>query len=205
MRQPREMMTAGSAVRRPSIARVSGRQGASFAIRRAPPSIDSAAIAASSRNITRAAFATGEKATKSGLRFVQFLRAYIHAFVAGAASVMLFSELASGHFNPVMMIATHIYLFIVGPIFALMMSPTIFAFYRLLAISTLSSGLRGYIVGMAPGVLLLVSRVATGTSLIDGKTHADFAAIGMLISGAIAGYTFNRAIERIERHEASSG
>jgi hypothetical protein len=190
------------------VGRIANTSSQSASVRRQPPPIEAATIAASAREASKAALTSGERIAKaglkSGLRFMQFLRAYVGAFASGAGSFLLITELASSHFNIFAIIATHLFAIVAAPFYAVMMSPTVFAIYRGLSALGLSSSQRAYSVGMCLGVILLATRLAAGTALVDGNIKADVFALAMLVAGAIAAYTFNRSVARIEAADAQS-
>lgn len=203
--RPRNSIVRQPAIvtRKPSVVRAASPWTAALA----PRSSSRATIAAhpspldAAQVIGKAAYEKGAEAASSGvasgLRFMQFLRAYIRAFAAGVGSYLLLSELAAGHFNPLAIIATHLLMFIAAPFYALVLAPTLFAAYRLAAQTQIPAHLRAYIPAMLFGVLLMVQRIGSGQFLLAGNYRADLTAVAALVAGAIAGYTFNREVAKL--------
>lgn len=207
MQQTRTIRSAIVNVRKPSVTRVSGLNGPHSTIQRARPLIDPAAIAESALQASLMALARGETAGragfKSGLRFMQFLRAYMKAFAAGFGSYLLFTDLTGGHFNVFAMIGMHLFAIVAAPFYALAMAPTVFAMYRILSAPGLAAEMRAYAVASVLGIVLLIQRIGSGKFLLAGDFRADGLALGTLLCGVIAGYTFNRAVAQIEARAAA--
>ena len=177
-------------------------------MQRQSPVVRPAAIIETAQLAGKATLETGARITKSGiksgLRFMQFLRAYVRAFAAGFGSFLFLSELANGHFNILAILGTHLLSIIAAPFYALILAPTIFGFYRGLAIAGLSPARRTYALGSALGVLLLLSRIRSGQFLLAGDIKADLFAIATIVSGLIAAWTFTRAVDRMALTEAAN-
>ena len=156
----------------------------------------------------KAALQASAKLTKTGikssLRFMQFLRAYTRAIAAGFASFLLLTELANGHVNILAMLGTHIFAILAAPFYALMLAPAIFSIYRGLASTGLPPNQRTYALGASFGLLLLAQRMTSGQFLQAGDFKADQFAIATIVSGFIAAYIFNRAVDRIAAAEAEA-
>lgn len=209
MYQPSTRRPSVVNLRKPLFARAQDRAAARSPIQRAKPFVDAVALAQNALQAAEAARGSSEKAAKSaiksGLRFMQFLRAYMKAFAAGFGSFLLLTELAIGHFNILSMIGMHLFSIVAAPFYALMLAPAIFGMFRGLAATGLQPAHRAYVVGMSIGMLMLVLRIFSGKFILGGEFDADMFAIATTIAGGIAAYTFNRAVENIEvGHEVAA-
>ncbi len=187
--------------RRSSIIRI-GSEAPSKPDARRRKSIDQPATATdAAHRLTAAAFATTQtlvtSGRSSGLRFLQFVRAYMKGFAAGLATFWLLTELSGGSFNPVSAIAMHVVAIVVAPFYALMLAPAFFGLYRSTAMVGLTGHARAYLIGGGGGGLLLLQRLASGQLIIGGDLRADLFAISSLIAGLVGAMTFNRAADTI--------
>jgi hypothetical protein len=110
----------------------------------------------------------------------------------------LLSELASGHFNILKSLATHIVSAVAAPFYALALAPAISGLYLQSALLPIKAELRIYALGGLLGTVFLISTLTRG-SLADPHTQklALFALV-LLASGLLAARTFNAAVKKIK-------
>lgn len=141
-------------------------------------------------------------APKATMRFLQFVRVYIRGFAAGAGTFLLLSELASGHFNIAAALATHAFMIIAAPFYALMLAPAIFAIYSWTAILPVRQELRIYAMCGGIGALMIVPELMRVISSPVPNTGRLISGSIFLVSALVGAWTFNRAAAKRQEREA---
>lgn len=142
------------------------------------------------------------EAPKATMRFLQFVRAYIRGFAAGAGTFLLLSELASGHFNIAAALGTHAFMIIAAPFYALMLAPAIFGFYSSTAILPIRQEYRIYAMCGVIGMLMIVPELMHVLSSPEPNTGRLVSGSIFLVATMVGAWTFNRAAARLQVREA---
>lgn len=142
-------------------------------------------------------------APKTTMRFLQFVRAYIRGFAAAAGAFLLLSEFASGHFNIVAALGTHLFMIIAAPFFALIIAPAIFTLYDLTAFLPVRHEHRPYALSGGLGLVLVVPTLMRA---ISTPTASAFSALSsgiiMFVSALFGAWIFSRAAAKLRENQA---
>lgn len=141
---------------------------------------------------------SARKAPTAILRFGKFFRAYVRAFSVGLGVFFILNEVTSGHFNPLAAIATHLGLILAAPLYAILMSPAIYALYLKTALLPIDNAYRAYVVACLPGALLLVSPLIQHNVSTRALPNVLLGSLSFFVAGLVAARTFNGGIARIK-------